>query len=129
MIVVKTVPPRHRIDDLLASLHQLKDNWDEDGALAPAKEAIEAAADLVARLQKSRQPVYHLCPGPLGEVMVDVRIAGRSVEFLFYPQKKWKFVKFYQGKAEEGKFSFEALPHLLNWLHEKNEHITARATG
>lgn len=102
---------------LLDEFKWLPANWDEDDAMAPSAKAIQMAESLVYLLQRTGQKVYHVAPGPLGEIMVDLRENGKSVEILFYPDKA-RYVYFpREGNPEQGEYRPDVLPQILKWLH------------
>jgi hypothetical protein len=110
-------PINRRIISLINEFKTLRDNWDEDGGLAPNVSAIRFAENLVRQLQKTGQKVFHTAPGPNGEVMVDLRENGKSLEIIFYPTKA-RYVKFpSQGDPIQGDFNDEIFPTLLKWLN------------
>ena len=105
---------------LLAEIGMLKDNWDEDGALAPSIEVLRRASFMVGYLDGTGQKVYNVAPGPKGEIMVDIRNGDKSLELLFYSDKT-KYVKFNGNeKPEQGLFENELLPQLMSWLNDTN---------
>jgi hypothetical protein len=92
----------------------LKANWGCEDALAPSKSAIKKAEKLIQTLDFA---VFQVAPGPNGEIMIDLRENGKSVEILFYPTKS-KFVKFPTiGLPTQHKFSDTDLPQILSWLN------------
>lgn len=101
----------------LKNIGLLQDNWDGDDALAPSIKVIRRAEYFLKVLQSAGQNIFHVTPGPVGEIMVDLRKNGNSVEILFYPEKT-KYVFFpATGRPEQGEFQLEKLPELLNWLN------------
>lgn len=111
-------PINERIFRLLVEFKSLKENWDEDGALAPSPSAILQAENLIRLLQRAGEKVFHAAPGPNGEIMVDLRKNGKSVEILFYPTKA-RVVKFpIAGLPVQQDFHNDLLPEILKWLHE-----------
>lgn len=107
-----------RVLRLLAEFYTLQENWDGDDALAPDTEALKQAESLVRQLQRTGQKVYHVAPGPNGEILVDLRENGKSVEILFYPNKK-RYVLFpREGRPIQGEYNASALKIILEWLHE-----------
>lgn len=103
---------------LLKEIRKLKDNWDEDGAKAPDKKALYASLFLAIRLQITGEKIYHVAPGPNGEILVDMRENGKSLEFLFYPNKFKVVFLPSEGRPEQKEFRFADLPQILKWLHE-----------
>jgi hypothetical protein len=102
---------------LLEEYSYLKDNWDEDDALKPNMNAIQLASKLVKDLELAKEKVFHVAPGPNGEIMVDIRKNKKSVEIIFYPTKVC-FVKFpIEGIPEQGIYDESNLKKLLNWLN------------
>ncbi len=107
-----------RILRLLEEFKKLNENWDRDGALAPDSMAIRSAEMLVKQLQLTGQKVFHVAPGPQGEIMIDLRKEDRSVEILFYADKM-RYVLFpKQGSAKQSEYKSDDLPKILKWLHE-----------
>ena len=111
--------------DMLSNQHQasfsameaLQDNWDGEGALAPDKSALHIAKNITNMLWRYGQPVFHVAPGPIGEVLVSLRKADKSLELLFYPHR-WKYVQFSpHEKPEQGELQFSNFPQLLSWLN------------
>lgn len=107
-----------RVLRLLEEFHTLKDNWDGDDALAPDIKALRQADNLVRQLQRTGQKVYHVAPGPSGEIMLDLREKGKSAEILFYPNKK-RYVLFpAEGDPQQGEYIQSTLKTILEWLHD-----------
>lgn len=99
----------------------LKDNWDEDGALAPSQETINKSIDLANALSSSGQDIANFGPGPSGEIMIEIRNAdeSRSIEIISYPQHT-NVVKFFNhGGTQEKLNSIDEtkLSQLLSWLN------------
>jgi hypothetical protein len=102
---------------LLREYKALPENWDSEGAKGPDKRAIMHASYLVKVLQVFGQKVFHVSPGPLGEISVDIRNKNRSLEILFYPDKA-KFVRFPENdRPKQGIFELSSLPSLIKWLN------------
>jgi hypothetical protein len=110
-------PVNQRILNLIEDFKTLDYNWDEDGALKPSLTAIRLSTVTVKQLQLVSEKVFHAAPGPNGEIMIDLRKNGKSVEILFYENKS-RFVTFpTSGKPEQGVYDEEQLPKLLKWLN------------
>ena len=106
-----------KIFSLLEDIKSLEDNWDEDGAKKPSRMAIQNSQYLIQLLSKRGIEIYHIAPGPIGEIMIDLRNErNSSLEILFYENRS-KFVKFpIAGNPEQGEFKIEDLPTLIKWL-------------
>jgi hypothetical protein len=102
---------------LLNEFKYLSDNWDQDGAAKPAESVITQALGLVETLEASAQKVFHVAPGPNGEIMVDLRANDKSVEIIFYPDKSVYVMFPANGKPSQGEYSDEYLPNILKWLN------------
>ncbi len=105
---------------LLEEYKQIGDNWDLDGAKAPDASALCLAEYIVKAMEKTGQKVYHVAPGPRGEIMVDIRNnnTDKSLELLFYPNSNNKYVFFSTAEQpQQGNFLFSSLPELLNRLN------------
>ena len=61
-----------RVLRLLVEFKSLRNNWDNEGALAPDQAAIYQAERLVKLLQIPGEKVFHAAPGPNGEVMIQL---------------------------------------------------------
>jgi len=102
---------------LLREYKKLEDNWDGEGAKAPSKRAVMIALYLVMALQAFGQKVFHVAPGPRGEVLLDLRNKNKSIELLFY-EDRLKFVRFPEKeRPDQGDFELNMLPGLLKWLN------------
>jgi len=102
---------------LLREYKRLEDNWDGEEAKAPSKRALMAALYLVKVLQAFGQKVFHVAPGPRGEILVDLRNKNKSIELLLY-EDRFKFVRFSETeRPEQGNFELNMLPGLLKWLN------------
>jgi hypothetical protein len=102
---------------LLREYKRLEDNWDGEGAKAPGKRAVTVALYLVKALQAFGQKVFHVAPGPRGEILVDLRNKNKSIELLFYEDRS-KFVRFPETeRPDQGSFELNLLPGLLKWLN------------
>lgn len=107
----------NRHQSIITAMEALEDNWDGDGALSPDKSSLQMAKSLTNLLWRYGQPVFHIAPGPVGEVMVNLRKGDKSLELLFYPQR-WKYVQFSpQEKPQQGDLDFSNFPQLLSWLN------------
>lgn len=104
---------------LLREYKTLPDNWDGEGAKAPDRLALMHASYLVKVLQAFGQKVFHVSPGPSGEISIDIRNSNknRALEILFYPDKA-KFVLFPEsGRPDQGVFELASLQSLIKWLN------------
>ena len=101
-----------------ATLHA---NWDEDGAIPPAPDAIRRAKAITYLLSKHAQPIFHTAPGPNGEIMLDLRnkTKTRSIEIILYQDRSVAVLFPEQGAATQQTFYTTDLPALLNWLNQK----------
>lgn len=103
----------------IVSYQLLTDNWDEDGAIAPVHQTVLVAFDLAMLLTVAGQPIYHTSPGPVGEIMINLRNADKSVEFLIYPNDKRKIVRVGGPTAPwQGELTPETLRETLQWLNQ-----------
>ena len=102
----------------IEDLHDLQDNWDEEGAIAPSEGVVETAIALVTFLGAFGQAVYNVGPGPKGEVLVDLRNEdhSKSLEFLFYNDRS-VVVKFFNNEGTQEIFDVKNLFELLQWLN------------
>ena len=104
----------------LGDLKNMPPDWDGDGALKPDDEAVEDATSFVRKLffDYPNMKVEQACPGPMGEIVVELRKMEKSVEFIFYPNKKWKYVSV-GGKRlpEQGVFELKNLSNIITWLN------------
>lgn len=106
---------RHQF--IISAMEALEDNWDGEGALPPDKESLQIAKSITHMLWRYGQPVFHIAPGPTGEVMVNLRKGDKSLELLFYPNR-WKYVQFSPlEKPQQGVLDFSNFPKLLSWLN------------
>ena len=107
----------YRHQSIINAMEALEDNWDGDGALSPDKDALQIAKSITNMLWRYGQPVFHIAPGPLGEVLVNLRKGDKSLELLFYPNH-WKYVQFStQERPQQGVLDFSNFPQLLSWLN------------
>lgn len=108
-----------RIKLLLSEFNNLQNDWDEDGAIAPHKNAIAQAEYLTSLLERHGQSIYHTAPGPNGEIMMDIRNNDfeKSMEIILYKDKEI-LVQFPKtGKPEQKPFQINDLPEYLSWLN------------
>jgi hypothetical protein len=107
-----------KILELLERIEALPNNWDEDDSLAPSKDGIVIAKAIIHLMNSIGQQIYHITPGPNGEVMLDFRTNTKSFEIIIYSDKM-KYVKFPEkGDPEQGEFSPELLyTELIAWLN------------
>ena len=110
-----------RITNLIAEFSYLQDNWDEDGAKAPARETIEKAMALTILLSKHGQPIFHAAPGPNGEIMLDIRSKNKSksMEIILYEEKSIAVMFPENDAPNQQNFNTEYLGEMLRWLNQK----------
>jgi hypothetical protein len=110
-----------KIMRLLDEYATLKENWDEDDAKAPFKDAIIQAKYITSLLSKHGQSIYHAAPGPNGEVMLDIRnkMNTKSIEIVFYHERSVVVTFPENHKPSQFQFEDSALPGLLEWLNHK----------
>jgi|JI102314A1RNA_FD_contig_31_8352993_length_982_multi_4_in_0_out_0_2 hypothetical protein len=107
-----------KIFSLLDEIATLKDNWDNDGAKAPNLDTIQAIRGIIKLLSRMGQSIFHTAPGPSGEIMLDFRNKNKSLELIFYPNKR-VYVTFSETEnPKQGNFNNEILPELLSWLNK-----------
>ena len=102
----------------IVSYQQLTDNWDEDGAIAPTRQTVLSALDIALLLSVTGQPIYHTSPGPVGEIMINLRHGDKSAELLAYPGGRNKFVRIGPDESpQQGASTPESLRETLQWLN------------
>lgn len=109
-----------RIFSLLEEFSELKENWDEDGALAPNPESLSEAKFIAQTLEKIAQPIFNVAPGPNGEVLIDIRNFpnNKSVELIFYPSRTVAVFFTEKGTPFQEVYPEEVnLPRVLEWLN------------
>lgn len=108
---------RQKLADI-ASYRNLVDNWDEDDAVAPTHQTVIIALDIAFLLIAEGQTIYHTSPGPVGEIMINLRNGDKSVEFLIYPNDRRKFVRIGPNELpQQGALTPESLRETLQWLN------------
>jgi hypothetical protein len=116
--------PNGRIFNLLREFETLRDNWDEDVAIAPDSLAIAQARYVTQVLENAGQPVFSAAPGPNGEVMLDLRNPekSRSVEIIFYPERSTAvyFPEEVKRIPFQKEFDLTELSAILEWLNQNN---------
>lgn len=105
--------------DQVLRMDALNDDWDNDGAIAPSTATIAQARRFVLILGLVGQEVYNVGPGPLGEILVDLRKGNRSIEFLFYPNRTTVVLFSNNERPVQQEFSSSILPNLLHWLNAR----------
>lgn len=110
-----------KIMSLLNEYSTLPDNWDEDGAKAPDRNALKSANALTMLLSKHGQPIFHTAPGPNGEIMLDIRNKNkiRSIEIILYGERSVAVLFSEDGTASQQIFNTEYLGEMLQWLNQK----------
>ncbi len=102
----------------IVSYQHLTDGWDEDGAIAPSHATVLSALDIALLLTATGHLVYHTSPGPVGEVMINLRNGDKSVELLAYPGGRNKFVCIAPSEVpRQGPLTPESLRETLQWLN------------
>ena len=108
---------RHHLTAIVSYQH-LTDGWDEDDAIAPTHQTVLSALDIALFLTVTGQPIYHTSPGPVGEVMINLRNGDKSAELLAYPGGRNKFVRIGANEIpEQGALTPESLRETLQWLN------------
>ncbi len=102
----------------IAAYRNLVDNWDEDDAVAPTHQTVVIALDIALLLIAVGQVIYHTSPGPVGEIMINLRNGDKSAEFLIYPGGRNKFVRISPNEPpQQGPFTPDSLQQTLQWLN------------
>lgn len=106
-----------KIADILSSIAELKENWDDEGSPAIDEDVVNSAAAIIYIMETAGENLYSIAPGPRGEIMLDYRLNEKSLEIILYPDQK-KYVKFSdKEQPTQGKFTYEILPTLISWLN------------
>jgi len=102
----------------IVAYKNLVDNWDEDGAVAPTHQTVTIALDIALLLTASGQAIYHTSPGPVGEIMINLRNGTKSVKFLIYPSDRRKVVCISPNETpQQGPLTPDSLRETLQWLN------------
>jgi hypothetical protein len=69
-------------------------------------------------METVQQTIYSIAPGPVGEIMLDLRNGYKSVEIIIYPNRI-RTVQFEEGKAPHQKDASidYIITDLLKWLN------------
>ena len=105
----------------LDNLKNLDADWDGE-FLKPDLEAISDAMSFVRQLFKLNPStkIEQACPGAMGEIVIELRKNEKSVEFIFYPNKKWKYVSVGGERLpEQGIFELKNLSNIIIWLNDE----------
>lgn len=110
-----------RIEKLLSEISELQDNWDGDDAAAPKKETITNAKNIFWFLSSRGQAIYHVAPGPNGEIMMDIRNSNGtgSLEIVFYFGRTTLVYFPENGSPTQDAFSKEGFIKYLELLNKK----------
>jgi hypothetical protein len=113
------VPPSNRQHlTAIISYQRLIDGWDEDGAIAPTHQTVLTALDIALLLTATGQLIYHTSPGPIGEIMINLRNGDKSAELLTYPNNRNKFVRIGPNETpQQGPLTPDSLRETLQWLN------------
>lgn len=102
----------------IVSYQHLTNGWDEGDAIAPIHQTVLSALDIALLLTVTGQPIYHTSPGPVGEVMINLRNGTKSAELLAYPGGRNKFVRLGPDETpQQGALTPESLRETLQWLN------------
>jgi len=102
----------------IKSFIQLRDNWDGYGAVSLSRDAMEQAIAFIHCLDKFDIDVYLSSPGPNGEVMVQLKIGRKEIEFIFYSDKS-KYVLFSNNEFQsQGIYTAGLLSEIIEWFIE-----------
>lgn len=99
----------------LNSFKSLEPNWDEMGALAPSLFSIREAEFFVQTYLKLEYDIYHVAPGPNGEILIHLKKNDKSLEIVFYPDRII-FAKFDSVGGEQHDFTSEGFFQAMDWL-------------
>jgi hypothetical protein len=103
--------------DKIKSFLNLEPNWDSYDAIKTDAKVIWEAVDFVKKIDKYSIDVYFSAPGPNGEISIELKNQIKTIEFIFYPESRWKFVSFEGDKLDkQGAFQLNNLDSLISWL-------------
>lgn len=95
----------------------LKENWDSYGALKPNQSAIQKSIQLVREIDQMGLPVYFVAPGPSGEILVELKLKSKTIEFHVYNQSEVEVLHFVgEDCVHEEEFIPSMLFEHLSWL-------------
>lgn len=83
----------------LYNFHQLKTNWDSNGALVPRENVIKTAANFLTHLDEYDLPIYFTAPGPNGEVVLEYKNDENTAE-VFFENDNFSEMLLYKGKVQ-----------------------------
>ncbi len=102
----------------IKSFIQLSNNWDGYGAVPVNRDAMEQAISFIRDIDKYDIDVYLSSPGPNGEVMVQLMLGHKEIEFIFYNNKS-KYVLFSNKEFQsQGIYTPGLLSELVEWFIE-----------
>jgi hypothetical protein len=113
---------KDRLLDFLNNLRKLETDWDGDGALKPDEGAIDDSIAFAEQLffKYPAVEIEQACAGAMGEIVIELRNGEKAVEFIFYPNKKWKYVSVGgETQPEQGVFEMKKLSKLITWLNDE----------
>lgn len=105
----------------IISYQYLTDSWDEDGAIAPNRQTVLSALDIALLLTVTGQMIYQTAPGPVGEIMINLRSGDKSAELLMYPNGHGKFVWIAPDEIpRQGVLTSNSLQKTLQWINPQS---------
>lgn len=115
----KLSPEATKAISQINSFKELGEDWDSYDAAKVSTDAIEDAIDFVKLLDRRGEEIYYIGPGSNGEVLLELKNGRKSIELIFYPNKKRKFAGFEGGEPKfQGSITMPVLTSLLVWLNQ-----------
>ena len=106
---------REEIANIKSFIH-LSDNWDGYEAAPISRDAMEQAISFIHDINKYDIDVYLSSPGPNGEVMIQLKLGRKEIEFIFYSNKS-RYVLFSNNEFQsQAVYTPGLLPELVEWL-------------
>ena len=99
----------------------LEKGWDYYGANRPSKVAIAKATSFIAeRLSPRQLEVFYTVPTPDGDVLVELKVESRNLEFIFSETDDDKIIASANGElCKEDALNEATFRSCLNWLYAK----------
>ena len=117
-------PAYRAVVEKLQEYTKLRDNWDSYGGLAPTKQALLAAQELMNNILEPETPVPYVFPVPNGSIQIEWALPDFEVEVEVsdYDHSLLFYNNYATGEAEEVQLTTNLRP-LVKVLDELRERI------
>lgn len=115
LVSAKNIVVFHKLTDFA----EVKNNWDNNNAIAPDQSTINAAKRFAEDIDKVGIDIFYCTYGQNGEILIELKKDNKAIEFYFYPKGIQDYAAFDENNdlEREAALTKDEFRKVIQWFN------------